>query len=108
MVAIAIASLVSGIAGFAFSAICGAMLFHLSDDPVQVVQIMVTCSIANQAAMTWAGRHDIAWRQLGVYLAGGALGLIIGIRLLLNAARTNYALWAWHVPVGIRDLHACA
>ena len=91
MAAIALASLVSGIAGFAFSAICGAMLFHLSDDPVQVVQIMVTCSIANQAAMTWAGRQEIVWRQLGIYLAGGALGLLIGVWLLLNAARAHYA-----------------
>jgi uncharacterized protein len=91
MGAIVLASLVSGIAGFAFSAICGAMLFHLSDDPVQVVQIMVTCSIANQAAMTWAGRHEIVWRQLSIYLVGGALGLSIGIWMLLNADRALYA-----------------
>jgi len=33
--AISIASFVSSIAGFAFSPICGAMLFHLGPDPVQ-------------------------------------------------------------------------
>jgi uncharacterized membrane protein YfcA len=90
MAAIALASLVSSIAGFAFSAICGAMLFHLTDDAVQAVQIMVTCSIANQAAMTWAGRRDIPWRELSIYLAGGALGLIIGIWVLLNTDHARY------------------
>jgi hypothetical protein len=46
MAAVFVAALSSSIAGFAFSAICGAMLFHLLDDPVQVVQIMMICSIA--------------------------------------------------------------
>jgi uncharacterized membrane protein len=41
MAAIFIAALTSSIAGFAFSAICGAMLFHLLDDPVHVVEIMM-------------------------------------------------------------------
>jgi len=90
MLAIAFASLVSSIAGFAFSAVCGAMLFHLSHDPVQVVQIMIVCSIANQAAMTWAMRRDVDWQGLSVYLAGGAFGLTIGVWSLLHADRTLY------------------
>jgi hypothetical protein len=47
--AILAASLVSSIAGFAFSAICGAMLFHLIDDPVRAVQIMMICSVGGQS-----------------------------------------------------------
>ena len=90
MLAIAVASLVSSIAGFAFSAICGAALFHLSRDPVQVVQILITCSIANQAAMTWAARRSIDWPGLSVYLAGGAVGLMIGVWILLHAKRAVY------------------
>jgi hypothetical protein len=90
MGAILLASLASSIAGFAFSALCGAMLFHLSDDPVQVVQIMIVCSIANQVMMTWASRADIAWRGLSIYLAGGALGLVAGVWVLLHADRAQY------------------
>jgi uncharacterized membrane protein YfcA len=90
MAAITMASIVSSIAGFAFSAICGAMLFHFHDDPVQVVQIMITCSIANQAAMTWAARREIDWRGLNVYFAGGAVGLWLGVWLLLHADRGLY------------------
>jgi uncharacterized membrane protein YfcA len=90
MLAIAAASLVSSIAGFAFSAVCGAMLFHLPGDPVQVVQIMMTCSIANQAAMTWTMRRNIDWQGLWIYFAGGAFGLGIGIWALLHADRAVY------------------
>jgi uncharacterized membrane protein YfcA len=90
MPAIFAASMASSIAGFAFSAICGAMIFHLSHDQVRLVQIMITCSIANQAAMTWALRRDIEWHGLRIYLAGGALGLSAGIWLLLNADRVMY------------------
>jgi uncharacterized membrane protein YfcA len=90
MLAIAAASLVSSIAGFAFSAVCGAMLFHLSDDPVQVVQIMMTCSIANQAAMTWNMRRNIDWQGLRVYLAGGTCGVAIGVWILLHLDRAAY------------------
>ena len=90
MAAITLASMVSSIAGFAFSAICGAMLFHFGDDPVRIVQIMITCSIANQAAMTWAGRAAIDWRGLRVYFAGGALGLALGVWVLLHMDRTLY------------------
>jgi uncharacterized membrane protein YfcA len=90
MIAILLASVLSSIAGFAFSAICGAMLFHLTQDSVQVVQVMITCSIANQAAMTWASRHDIDWSALKIYLAGGCVGLTVGIWILLN---TDHALY---------------
>ncbi len=118
MVSIVLASLLSSIAGFAFSAICGAMLFHLSDDPVQVVQVMVMCSIANQFAMTWAARREIVWRELGVYLAGGAFGLAGGVWLLLHTDHVRYApalgvfLLAYGVymllrkPIVIRQQHA--
>ena len=90
MAAIFVASLVGGIAGFAFSAVAGGILFHLQDDPVRLVAIMITCSIANQAAMTWAVRQMIDWRSVSRYLAGGALGLWIGIWFLLHADRMLY------------------
>ena len=90
MAAITMASLLSSIAGFAFSAICGAMLFHLLPDPVQVVQLMMTCSIANQAMMTLDVRRDVDWRGLAVYLANSVPGLMLGVWLLLHADRALY------------------
>jgi uncharacterized membrane protein YfcA len=90
MAAIGVASMVSSIAGFAFSAICGSMLFHLIPNAVQAVQIMILCSIVNQAAMTWSLRRDIDWRALGIFLSGGALGLPAGVWLLLHADHAVY------------------
>jgi uncharacterized membrane protein YfcA len=90
LAAVMTASVIAGVAGFAFSAICGAMLFHLPGDKVQIVQIMMVCSIANQAAIVWALRRSIPWRTLGVFLAGGAAGLPYGICLLLGVDRQLY------------------
>ena len=90
MAAIVAASFTASIAGFAFSAICGAMLFHLSNDQVQAVQIMIACSIANQATMVWALRHSIDRRNLGIFLLGGASGLPLGVWALLHADKTLY------------------
>jgi uncharacterized membrane protein YfcA len=117
MAAVLVAALASSIGGFAFSAMAGAMLFHLDRDTIQVVQIMITCSIANQALMSWAVRRDIAWRALGVFLAGGAIGLPLGVWVLLAADRRCYTLGigavllaygAWmllHPPLRVRAQH---
>ena len=90
MAAVFVASLVSGIAGFAFSALAGAMLFHVLDDPVRIVAIMITCSIASQAVMTWMARRDIRWAGLWPYCASGMLGLPVGVWVLLHADRALY------------------
>ena len=44
LIAVFVASTVSSIAGFAFSALCGALLFHLIDSPVYAVNVMIVCS----------------------------------------------------------------
>jgi hypothetical protein len=48
LIAVFVASTVSSIAGFAFSALCGALLFHVMDSPVYAVHVMIVCSIAIQ------------------------------------------------------------
>jgi uncharacterized membrane protein YfcA len=90
MATIFVSSLTSSIAGFAFSAICGGILFHLWADHVQVVQILITCSIANQAAMVHALRRHLDWGSLSALLAGGAVGLPLGVWALLHTDRTRY------------------
>ncbi|WP_233886914.1 sulfite exporter TauE/SafE family protein [Paraburkholderia flagellata] len=98
-----LASAVSSIAGFAFSAVCGAMLFHLSGDPVQIVQIMIVCSVANQTAMVWSLKREIQWRELTVFLIGGAVGLPVGITVLLTLDRHVYT----HVLGAFLVLYGC-
>lgn len=84
------AALLASVVGFAFSAICGAMLFHLIDDPVKVVQIMMICSLCGQTLMVWSLRRAIVWRDLAGFLAGGVMGLPLGLYVLLNARPALY------------------
>jgi uncharacterized protein len=102
MAAVFVAALTSSIAGFAFSAICGAMLFHLLDDPVHVVEIMMICSIAGQALMVWSLRRDIRWNGLPVFVAGAAVGLPLGIYVLLHSRPVLYT----HVIGGLLVVYA--
>ena len=90
MTVVFLAALISGVAGFAFSAICGAMLFRWAGDPVQLVQIMLACSIANQALMAWSLRCHVAWHGLRVCLLGGMLGLPLGVWALLHVDHGLY------------------
>ena len=102
MAAVFLASLGGSIGGVAFSALCGVVLFRLDLDPVRAVQIMMTCSIANQAVMTWFVRRDIDWRGLSTFLLGGMLGLPLGLWMLLNADHGLYtrALGAFLLAYG--------
>jgi uncharacterized protein len=88
--AIFFASALSSIAGFAFSAICGAMLFHLMSGQVRIVETMMVCSIAIQALSVWALRGSIDWRVLPAFLMGGLVGLPAGVWLLLNLSQRVY------------------
>jgi hypothetical protein len=63
-------SIVSSIGGFAFSAICGALLVHLMSGPVHIVQVMMVCSIAIQSLSVAALWRNIDWVMLPVFLAG--------------------------------------
>lgn len=90
MTAVFMASTVSSIAGFAFSALSGALLFHLIDDQVYVVRVMIVCSIAIQLLSVATLRRTIDWRSLGVFLIGGFLGVPVGVYLLLHLPGTTY------------------
>jgi uncharacterized membrane protein YfcA len=90
LIAILIASAASSIAGFAFSAMCGALLFHLMENPVYVVQVMIVCSIAMQSFSVAALWRSIDWRGLPVFLVGGTLGVPAGVWLLLHLSTGVY------------------
>jgi uncharacterized membrane protein YfcA len=84
LVAVYVAATISSIAGFAFSAVAGAMLLHLVDNTIEVVMVMMVCSIAIQSlsvALLW---RDIDWRGVSVFLLGGLAGLPLGVWLLLH------------------------
>ena len=91
-VAVALAAFISGIVGFAFSAICCAIVFQFRSDTIQVVQIMLVCSIANQSLSAWALRRDIRLRALAPFLSGGVFGAPAGTWILLHLNGHAYAI----------------
>jgi uncharacterized protein len=82
--AIGLGALISGVAGFAFSAISGAMLFQFRSDTIGVVETLLICSIANQAMCVWLLRREIVLRSLMPFVAGGLIGVPVGVWLLLR------------------------
>lgn len=90
LAAVFVASTVSGIAGFAFSALCGALLFHVIDSPVYAVNVMIICSIAIQLLSVATLWRSIDWRSLAIFLAGGLPGVPAGVYLLLHLPTTTY------------------
>ena len=84
MAGVMAAALLAAIGGFAFSAICGAMLFHLLDTPAAVVEVMLLCSIANQALSVVSLWRHVDWRALRPFLLGGLPGVPLGVFLLLH------------------------
>jgi uncharacterized protein len=92
LLAILLAATLSSVAGFAFSAICGAFLVHLINGPVKTVELMVVCSIAIQSLSVWAIRDAIDWKSLSAFLIGGALSLPIGVYLLWHVKPRAFAV----------------
>lgn len=83
-VAVFCGAFVSGLAGFAFSAVAGAILLHVLP-PLEAVPLMMACSITVQATGLWALRKSIRWKQSAVLVVGGLLGVPIAVWLLQAA-----------------------
>jgi uncharacterized membrane protein YfcA len=75
---------VSGMAGFAFSAVAGAILLHVFQ-PSEAVPLMMACSVGVQASTLLTLRHHMRWRESLFLIAGGLLALPIAVFLLQSA-----------------------
>jgi len=80
---------VSGMAGFAFSAVAGAMLLHVLP-PTEAVPLMMICSIAVQSVSLVVLRKHLAWRGSLTLIVGGALGIPPALFLLRHADVTAF------------------
>ncbi len=74
-------AVVSGLVGFAFSAVAGAVLLHILP-PTEAVPLMMACSIVTQAVSLVALRGTVEWRGSPVLIASGALGTMPALYLL--------------------------
>jgi uncharacterized membrane protein YfcA len=90
MVVVFVCSVVSAVAGFAFSAIAGAILFHTDADPIRVVNVLLVASLSSAIYTTWSIRSSIDWRALAPYVVGGTIAIPPGVLLLLNTRADVY------------------
>jgi uncharacterized protein len=81
LVSIFVGSLAAGLAGFAFSAISGGMLFHWLT-PIEAVPLLLACSITTQLVSIAKLSKTMQWRQCLPYLFGGLAGIPVGAQLL--------------------------
>lgn len=92
IIAVFFAALTSSVVGFAFSAVGGAILFHMLPSPVEIIQILLVCSIANQALGVWTLRSAINWRATAPFMLSGMFGAPAGVWLLLHSEPHAYLL----------------
>jgi uncharacterized membrane protein YfcA len=84
-------ALVAGLAGFAFSAVAGAILLHALP-PLEAVPLMMACSIGVQAANLWALRNSIQWEGSLFLIIGGLLGTPIAVYILQRADTQSFRI----------------
>jgi hypothetical protein len=76
-------AVVSGLMGFAFSAVAGAILLHVLP-PTEAVPLMMACSIITQSVSLYALRRSLQWRGSAGLIAGGVIGLLPSLYLLYH------------------------
>lgn len=84
-------ALVSGFAGFAFSAVAGALLLHILP-PAEAVPLMMICSIVVQGTSLVVLRRKMNWQGSTIFLAGGALGIPLALLLLQHADTATFRM----------------
>jgi uncharacterized protein len=87
--AVFLGGIVSGFAGFAFSAVAGAILLHFLA-PMLAVPLMMACTIVSQLTTLAVLRRFIDWRESLPMILGGLAGLPIGLSLLVLAQPELY------------------
>lgn len=113
VVSIFAGSIVAGLAGFAFSAVSGALLLHFLP-PSTVVPLLLACSVTTQLVSIARLWHSMEWRRCLPFLTGGAAGIPIGAELLrrvdphIFAAGFGAFLCAYSAYMLLRPIRALA
>jgi uncharacterized membrane protein YfcA len=81
LVAAFAASLITGLAGFAFGIIAAGPWLHVLA-PAQATSLIVAFGLVVQGWSVWKLRAAIRWRRLLPFLVGSAIGVPLGVELL--------------------------
>ena len=90
------AAFVAGLAGFAFGLVAAAMWLHVLT-PLQSAALIVAYGLIVQGYAVWKLRRAIKPRRLAPFIAGGLLGIPLGVELLRHVpaetARTGVGVF---------------
>lgn len=79
------AAVVAGLAGFAFGLIAAGLWLHVLT-PVETAFLIVACGALVQGLSVWQLRKALDFGRLWPFIAGGAIGVPLGILVLVWAA----------------------
>src|ERR1700730_7396769 len=102
------AALVAGLAGFAFGIVAAGIWLHVIT-PVETASLIVGFGLIVQGLAVWKLRKALDWGKLWAFVAGGALGVPLGVAILgwtnpahvragIGAVLVLYALYALARP----------
>ena len=99
--------LAAGAAGFAFGIVASSIWLHQLA-PVHSTFLIVCCGLLLQGGTLWPARHGIEGRRLWPFIVGGAVGIPLGVQLLVHtdAGRLRLALGLFLLAYGIFALVA--
>jgi uncharacterized protein len=83
--------LVSGLTGFGTGLVALPVWLQVLS-PLQAAPLVMICSVVSQAQTLPAIWHAMDWRRMAPYLAGGALGVPIGVLCLPHVALGTFKL----------------
>ena len=87
-----LAALVIGSAGFAFAVVVTGVWIHVLP-PVELVFLASICATALHVVSVWQFRRDIEYRLLLPFLAGGILGVPLGVYALQHVDTAVFRHW---------------
>jgi uncharacterized membrane protein YfcA len=73
--------LTTGLAGFAAGLVVSGVWLHILT-PTQTAVLIASYGIVNQSYTVWKLRHAFSWRRVLPFVAGGLVGVPIGVALL--------------------------
>lgn len=81
-----LASLVAGLAGFAFGLVASGIWLHVIS-PVQSAVLIAAFACVVQSLAIWRMRHLVRWRAIMPFVIGGAIGIPIGAEILRHVSQ---------------------
>jgi uncharacterized protein len=94
-IAVFFGAVVSGLAGFAFSAVAGAILLHLMP-PIEAVPLMMACSVLSQTSSLVALLRGVQWKRSLVLAGSGLFGIVPAVYLLQHVDT-----WMFRIGFGV-------